>query len=132
MSFSKGLEMDAISERLNAPIILIIYLKLASLLFLLYSFTYSYTHVEITLKSFIFSLTRSPKSITDRLRFVVVELGLHFGSYKFFDKLITLVIYFVILAFFGSAITLCGILPSLEAENVARVKCIETAQELIA
>lgn len=124
--------MDAISERLNAPIILIIYLKLASLLFLLYSFTYSYTHVEITLKSFIFSLTRSPKSITDRLRFVVVELGLHFGSSKFFDKLITLVIYFVILAFFGSAITLCGIFPSLEAENVARVKCIETAQELIA
>lgn len=124
--------MDAISERLNAPIILIIYLKLTSLLFLLYSFTYYYTQVEITLKCFIFSFTLSPKSITDLLRFVVVEDGLLFGSSIFFVKLITLVICFVILPFFGYASGGLDIFPILEAENAERVRCIDTAHELIA
>lgn len=101
MSFSKGFDIADISERLNAPIILMISRKFTSLLFLLYSFTYYYTHVEITLKFFIFSFTLSPKSITDLLRLVVFDDGLHFWSSIFLVKLITLAPCFVIFTFFG-------------------------------
>lgn len=55
MSFSKGLEMGAISERLNAPIILTISMRFASLWFLLSYFTYSSKQFDIILKSCNFS-----------------------------------------------------------------------------
>lgn len=56
INFSNGLDIGAISERLNAPMIFIISFKFASLLFLRSSFTYYDMQVEMILKSWTFSL----------------------------------------------------------------------------
>jgi len=76
ISFSKGLETGAISERLKADMILTTSKRFTSLLFLFYSFTYYSKQFEIILKSSTFSLSFSLKSPADCFRLVTVELPL--------------------------------------------------------
>jgi hypothetical protein len=92
--------MGAISDRLNAPMIFIISLRFASLLFLRSYLTYSYRQDEIILKSCSFSLSFSLKSTDDCFRLVAVELTLALDSSRFLLKLMTLMVCLAFFPFF--------------------------------
>ena len=94
--------MGAISDRLNAPIILMISLRLASLLFLRSYFTYSSRQEDIILKSCSFSFSLSLKSADGCFRLVAVELTLALDYSKFLLKFMTLMVCFVFFPFFCS------------------------------
>lgn len=118
--------MGAISERLKAPMILMISLRFASLLFLLSYFTYSSRHAEMILKSCSFSLSFSVKSTEDCFRLVAVELTLALESSRFLPRLMTLMVCLAFLVFLcsGTLILWCGF-ASLEVDSVECTRCIE-------
>jgi hypothetical protein len=121
INFSKGLEIGAIYERLNAAIIFTIYKRLTSVLLRFYSFTYSSKQLEIILKSYIFYLSFSLKSAFDFFLLVIVELPFIFDYSTFFTKFITLIVFLLFfLDFLCSRLLLLFSFPllSLEAEWV--------------
>ena len=131
INFSNGLDIGAISERLNAPMIFIISFKFASLLFLRSSFTYYDMQVEMILKSWTFSLIFSVKSIADCFLLVTFVLFFPFESSMFLLRFITLIVCFDFFAFLGSMTAIfCCILLNFEAEKLVCAKCIDAAAEL--
>lgn len=134
ISFSKGLDIGPIYERLKAPIILINYDILTSLWFLRSSRTYYYKQLATILKSSTFSFNLSPKSIADCFRFVAVELDFNLFSPPFLLKLITLIVCFsVFFPFFAYIFkgVFCLPLLNLLAEWTELAKIIDGPKELI-
>lgn len=123
--------MGAISDRLNAPMIFIISLRFASLLFLRSYLTYSYRQDEIILKSCSFSFSFSLKSTEDCFRLVAVELTLALDSSRFLLKLMTLMVCLAFFPFFcyGRLILWWGF-ANFEVEKAECTKGIDAAQEL--